>query len=156
MRKGRTEIVFYFTIPYVVKTVVVNGRTQPLPPLAVHIFPQDMDSDCKGYIGLDKCVVKINAFPYNERKRYESNEWKQLRNITLYHIDTVEYEIEASMTIRLTTSSVGDMFWHKTHQDISVFDFYINENISCALKCLPLSFYIKIIYFNYLPVGNCY
>lgn len=102
---------------------MVNGRTQPLPPLAIYIFPQNTNSDCRGYIGVDKCVVEINAFSYNERKRYESIEWKQLRNITLYHIDTVEYEIDRSMTIRLTTSSVGNMFWHKTQQDISVFDF---------------------------------
>lgn len=155
LRKGRTEIVFYFTIPYVVKTVVVNGRTQPLPPLAVHIFPQDMDSDCKGYIGLDKCVVEINAFPYNERKRYESNEWKQLRNITLYHIDTVEYEIEASMTIRLTTSSVGDMFWHKTHQDISVTVTDYAETWkgkSCGSKTDPhIHTFDGVSYENHIP-----
>lgn len=35
-----------------------------------------MDLDCKGYIGLDKCVVEINVFFYNEWKWYELNEWK--------------------------------------------------------------------------------
>lgn len=120
MRKGKTAATLYMTIPFVTKTVVVNGQTQPLPALAVYFLVHPSASTCKGSIGVDKCFVKFEAFSFNERHKYDFNDWKQNQTLVLYNVDTDGYEIDQSIRVQLKTRSDVHMFWNNFNQNISV------------------------------------
>lgn len=120
LRKGKTAVTFYLTIPYVTKTVVENGQTQQLPALEVNVRLHPSKSRCKGSIGVDRCVIEFNAFTFNERHNYDSNDWKQNRTLVLYHVDTDVYEIGESLTVQLKARSDGNSFWNNFNQNISV------------------------------------
>lgn len=120
MRKGKTAVILYLTIPYVTKTVVVNGQTQLLPALAVYSHLPPSTSRCRGSIGVDNCFVKFEAFSFNERHKYDSNDWRQNKTLVLYHLDTDGYEIDQSMRVHLKSRSDVDMFWNNFNQNISV------------------------------------
>lgn len=108
------------TIPYVTKTVVVNGQTQPLPALGIFALLPPSTSRCKGSIGVDKCVIEFKAFSFNERHKYDSNDWRQNQTLVFNHVDTHGYEIDQFMTVQLKTRSNGNRFWNNFNQNISV------------------------------------
>lgn len=120
MRKGKTAVTLYLTIPYVRNTVTVNGQTQPLPTLAIYPLLPQSTSSCRGSIGVDKCFVKFEAFPFNERHKYDSNDWRQNQTLVLYHVDPDGYEIDQSIQVQLKTRPDVDMFWNNFNQNISV------------------------------------
>lgn len=120
MRKGKTAVTLYLTIPYVTKTVTVNGYTQPLPALAIYSLLPQSTSTCRGSFGVNKCFVKFEAFSFNERHKYDTNDWRQNQTLVLYHVDSDGYEIDQSMRVQLKTRSDVDTFWNNFNQDISV------------------------------------
>lgn len=115
------------TIPYVTKTVVVNGQSQPLPTSAVYSRFDPSTSRSKGSIGVDKCVIEFKAFSFNERHKYDSNDWRQNQTLVLYHVDTDGYAIDQSLTVQLKTRTNSNVFWNNFRQTISVsYVFFIN------------------------------
>lgn len=98
LRKGKTAILIYMTFPYVTKTVVVNSKSKPLPALAVYSLLPPTTSNCRGSIGIDKCVIEFKAFSFNERHKYDSNDWVQNQTLVLYHVDTDGHEIDQSIS----------------------------------------------------------
>lgn len=140
LRKGKTSIMLYMTIPYVTKTVVVNGHVQPLPALAIYPLLPQSRSSCRGSIGVDKCVIEFKAFSFNERQMYDSDDWRQNQTLVLNHVDTNGYEIDQSMTIQLKTRSDGNTFWNNFNQNISMTITDYNEywkGTSCGSKTDP-------------------
>lgn len=120
LRKGKTAILMYLTVPYVTKTEVLNGQSQPLPTLAIYALLPPSTSRCRGSIGVDKCVIEFKAFSSNEKHKYDSNDWTQNQTFVLYHVDTNGYEIDQSLTVQLKTRSTGNTFWNNFNQNISV------------------------------------
>nr|XP_034320108.1 uncharacterized protein LOC117687527 isoform X18 [Crassostrea gigas] len=140
LRKGKTTIMLYMTIPYVTKTEVVNGQVQPLPALAIYPHLPTSTSSCRGSIGVDKCVIEFKAFSFNERQKYDSHDWRQNQTLVLNHVDTNGYEIDQSMTIQLKTRSDGNTFWNNFNQNISMTITDYNEywkGTSCGSKTDP-------------------
>lgn len=110
----------YTTIPYVTKTVVVNGQPQPLPVLGIYPLLPPSTSSCKGSIGVDKCVIEFKAYSFNERHKYDSNDWRQRQTLVLYHMDSDGYEINQSLMVQLKARLDGDRFWSNFNQNILV------------------------------------
>lgn len=140
LRKGKTSVMMYMTIPYVTKTVVVNGQVQPLPALAIYPLLPQSSSSCRGTIGVDKCVIEFKAFSFNERQKYDSHDWRQNQTLVLNHVDTNGYEIDQSMKIQLKTRSDGNTFWNNFNQNISMTITDYNEywkGRSCGSKTDP-------------------
>lgn len=117
------------TIPYVTKTVVVNGQSQPLPTLAVYSHLDPSTSRSKGSIGVDKCVIEFKTYSFNERHKYDFNNWRQNQTLIFYHVDTDGYAIDQSLTVQLKTRTNSNVFWNNFNQTISVsYEFFINFN----------------------------
>lgn len=109
LRKGKTEIAFHLTVPYVSSIIETNGQFQHPTLLEVHSVLEPASNGCKDSLGVDQCVLHIPAFPYNG---YDSDSWKKTHAITVYHIDTENYEIVSPKTFRLKTIRRGHNFWH--------------------------------------------
>lgn len=124
-RKGKAKIVFALTVPYVGKTVEIDGNMEVASPLEVHSVLQPGITGCKDSIGVDTCIVFISAFPYIERKKYESDLWKEPHVINIYHKDTDRYETDQTHMMQLKTMKAGDDFWN----DISQGDITVNKII---------------------------
>lgn len=124
------------TIPYVTKTVVVNGQAQPLPALAIYPHLPHPTSSCSGSIGVDRCVIEFKAFSYTERQMYDSYDWRQNQTLVLNHVDTNGYEIDQSMTVQLKTRSDGNTFWNNFNQNISVSESFLKNSTVHVMICL--------------------
>ncbi|XP_061167273.1 uncharacterized protein LOC133176126 [Saccostrea echinata] len=141
-RKGKAHVGFYLTVPFVTQTVILNDTVQALHPLTVHsnIIPMS-ENGCKGSIGVDQCSVEISAYSYNEKNRYESNEWRKVHYITVYHIDTDGYSIDTTATLYLRTSENEDGFFHNISLDNTSIQIFEAKEIwkgkSCGSKTDP-------------------
>ncbi|XP_056007282.1 uncharacterized protein LOC125666050 [Ostrea edulis] len=120
-RKGKTTVRFHLTVPYVTPTEIVNGREQPLSSLKVHAtaLSPSMDS-CAGQIEVKECSVNINAHSYENRSKYANENWGEVYNVTLSHIDTDEYAVETSSLISLTTMENRNGIFNALSENITV------------------------------------
>uniref|UniRef100_A0A8W8NV44 VWFD domain-containing protein n=1 Tax=Magallana gigas TaxID=29159 RepID=A0A8W8NV44_MAGGI len=140
LRKEKVAIQVYTTIPYVTKTVVVNGQPQPLPVLGIYPLLPPSTSSCKGSIGVDKCVIEFKAYSFNERHKYDSNDWRQRQTLVLYHVDSHGYEINQYLMVQLKARLDGDRFWSNFNQNILMTITDHNEywkGKSCGSKTDP-------------------
>ena len=120
-RKGNAKIGFQLTVPYVTKTVEIDGQMKIPSPLEVHSVLPSGIAGCKDAIGVDTCVLFISAFPYNENETNSSLMWKKLRVINVYHRDTYRYETDPTYMMQLKTIKSGDDFWNDiSHGDVTV------------------------------------
>ena len=109
------------TVPYVGITVEINGKVEVASPLEVHSVLQPGTTGCKDSIGVDTCMIFVSAFPYNERKKYDSDLWMEHHVFNIYHKDTDRYETDPTHMMELKTIKSGDAFWNdKSHGDITV------------------------------------
>lgn len=69
---------------------------------------------------MDKCVIEFKAFSFNERHKYNSNDWRQRQTLVLYHVDSHGYEINQYLMVQLKARLDGDRFWSNFNQNILV------------------------------------
>lgn len=135
---------FHLTVPYVTPTEIVNGREQPLSSLKVHAtaLSPSMDS-CAGQIEVKECSVNINAHSYENRSKYDNENWGEVYNVTLSHIDTDEYAVETSSLISLTTMENRNGIFNALSENITVYMvFTVHCNGNSFLHDSHLSFSI--------------
>ena len=81
-------------------------------PLEVHSVLLPDSTRCEASLGVDQCVIYISAFTFNDSHRFESNLWRKIHVITVYHMDTHNYKVDLSETFGLKTIREGDTFWN--------------------------------------------
>ena len=114
-------------------------------PLEVHSVLHPDSTRCEDSLGVDQCVIYISAFPYTESHRFESNLWRKIHVITVYHMDTHNYKVDSSETFGLKTIREGDTFWNDV--------FYHNVTVQCFITFVSIytlknaNKCIKCIYF---------
>lgn len=120
-RKGTAKVAFHLTIPYVSSIIETNGQFEHPVPLEVHSVLHPDSTRCEDSLGVDKCVIYISAFPYTESHRFESDLWRKIHVITVYHMDTHNYKVDSSETFGLKTIREGDTFWNDVfHHNVTV------------------------------------
>nr|XP_022312815.1 uncharacterized protein LOC111117870 isoform X2 [Crassostrea virginica] len=120
LRKGTAKIGFHLTIPYVSSIIETNGQFEHPMPLEVHSVLPD-SARCEDSLGVDQCVIYISAFPYTESHRFESDLWRKIHVITVYHMDTHNFKVDSSETFGLKTIREGDTFWNDVfHHNVTI------------------------------------
>ncbi|XP_062578161.1 LOW QUALITY PROTEIN: uncharacterized protein LOC134240066 [Saccostrea cucullata] len=140
-RKGKAQIGFYLTVPFVTPTVMVNDTVKALSSLRIHSNIPMSENGCKGSIGVDHCTLEINAYSYDEKRKYNSDEWRKMHNITVYHIDSDGYYIDKTATLHLRTSENEDGFFHNMSLDNMSIEIFEDDDMwkgkSCGSKTDP-------------------
>ncbi|XP_061170731.1 von Willebrand factor D and EGF domain-containing protein-like [Saccostrea echinata] len=126
------------TIPFASESLYINGDPQPLSDLNIYMtFKTDDPSKCSGGGSSNQCEVKVKSYSYNERHKYENDEWKQNISFPVYSQDTDGYVINSQMTLRLNTggtNGVGSkIFEHVSLPDISIISFSPHRSYQCHI-----------------------
>ncbi|XP_061170736.1 uncharacterized protein LOC133180186 [Saccostrea echinata] len=144
-RKGSKNVELEMTIPFASESLFINGVPQTVSDLNIHMtFKTDDPSKCSGGGSSNQCEVKVKSYSYNERHKYENDEWKQNISFPVYSQDTDGYVINSQMTLRLKTggtNGVGSkIFEHVSLPDISIRVREGNEQWkgrSCGVRADP-------------------
>jgi hypothetical protein len=113
------------TIPFASESLYVNGVPQPVSNLNINMnFKTDDSSKCRGGGSSNRCEIKVKSYNYNDRHKYQNDEWKQNLSFPVYSQDTDAYVINSHMTLELKTggtNGVGSKIFERIPlPDISV------------------------------------
>lgn len=109
-------------------------------PLEVHSVLLPDLTRCEDSLGVDQCVIYISAFPFNDSHRFESNLWRKIHVITVYHMDTHNFKVDSSETFGLKTIREGDTFWNDV--------FHHNVTVLCFITFVPIYFFLNKMQIN--------
>ncbi|XP_062574323.1 von Willebrand factor D and EGF domain-containing protein-like, partial [Saccostrea cucullata] len=141
-RKGKAQIGFYLTVPFVTQIIILNDTLKALHPLMIHSNIISMsENSCKGSIGVDQCTLEIKAYSYDDKTKYELDDWRKTHYITVYHIDSDGYNFDKTATLSLKTSEIQDGFFHHMSLDNTSIEIFEAEERwkgkSCGSKTDP-------------------
>ncbi|XP_056003373.1 uncharacterized protein LOC125657435 isoform X1 [Ostrea edulis] len=144
-RKGTRNVELEMTIPFATESLYVNGVPQTVSDLNIHMtFKTDDLSKCSGGGSSNQCEVKVKSYSYNDRHKYQNDEWRQNISFPVYSQDTDGYVISSHMTLRLKTGGTNGIgsriFEHVPLPDISIRVREANEawkGRSCGVRADP-------------------
>jgi hypothetical protein len=107
-RKGSNYVYLEMTIPFASESLYINDSLQAVSDLNIHMaFKTDDPSKCSGGGSSNQCEVRIKGYSYNDRHKYDNDEWRQNISFPVYSQDTDGYVISRHMTLRLKTGGTN-------------------------------------------------
>ncbi|XP_061171056.1 von Willebrand factor D and EGF domain-containing protein-like [Saccostrea echinata] len=110
-RKGETTLRIRPTIPYATHTLELpTYNLEDTGELSISLdFPENIISDCTIAGSSRTCEIKIPSFKYSERHKYnDRSQWYKEYTMTIQNKDSLGYEIDNSVLLRLKTIGGGE------------------------------------------------
>ncbi|XP_062589917.1 uncharacterized protein LOC134251518, partial [Saccostrea cucullata] len=114
IKRGSSATLYItLTIPYADQILITDNPFQ-LPKLDISLNllnKKDRSFDCgdETDLNINYCGIKVPAYTFSERHKYETDEWKKPHKITINNMEDGDYKINKHLTLRLKTAATqGD------------------------------------------------
>jgi hypothetical protein len=132
-----------FTIPFINENLVLNNIDIPPSDLNVNLAVLNETSiSCKDGEGT-LCGINVEAYSFNDRGKYSTDDWKKIHTIKVFNRDNGDYtDFDRHITLRLETggtSKKGSQIFSKiTLPDIQVGQWEMTFNSVDILLCVNI------------------